>query len=131
MAKLTHSMIRVLDEQRSIDFYEKAFGLKVADRLSFDGFTLVYLKGEGSDFELELTINAGQVSPYALGDGYGHLAVIVDDLDTEHNRLSTARLTPGPVRKLDHSGKQLAKFFFIQDPDGYKIEVIERGGRFV
>ena len=50
-------MIRVLDEQRSIQFYEKAFGLKTADRLDFEKFTLVYLSNDASEFELELTVN--------------------------------------------------------------------------
>lgn len=55
MAKLIHSMIRVLDEQRSLDFYQKAFGLAVAERVPFDGFTLIYLANPETDFELELT----------------------------------------------------------------------------
>ena len=75
MAKPIHSMIRVLDEARSVDFYRRAFGMQVADRYDFDGFTLVYLRGEDSGFELELTINHGRTEPYALGDAYGHIAV--------------------------------------------------------
>ncbi|MEL6172739.1 MAG: VOC family protein, partial [Pseudomonadota bacterium] len=81
MAKAIHSMIRVLDEQKSVQFYEKAFGLKVADRLDFSGFTLVYLSNPESDFELELTINKGTTEPYDLGNGYGHFAVSVDNLN--------------------------------------------------
>ena len=57
MAKTIHSMIRVLDEARSLAFYETAFGLKVADRLDFPEFTLLYLSNSESPFELELTIN--------------------------------------------------------------------------
>jgi len=123
-------MIRVLNEQKSLDFYEKAFGLKIADRLDFDSFTLIYLRTPANDFELELTVNKDRTEPYALGDGYGHLAVIVDKLDDEHKRIDAAGLNPGAIKKFDHAGKLLARFFFIQDPDGYKIEVIERGGRF-
>ena len=74
MAKPIHSMIRVLDEARSVDFYRRAFGMQVADRYDFDGFTLVYLLGEGNGFELELTVNHGRTEPYALGDAYGHIA---------------------------------------------------------
>ena len=72
MAKAIHSMIRVLDEARSVDFYSRAFGLSVADRLDFEGFTLVYLSNPETSFELELTINKGRTEPYVLGDGYGH-----------------------------------------------------------
>ncbi|MEZ0171314.1 VOC family protein [Microvirga sp. TS319] len=130
MAKAIHSMIRVLDEQRSRDFYGKAFGLDVAERLAFDGFTLVYLSNPESEFELELTINHDRTEPYALGDGYGHLAVSVDDLEAEHARLTQLGLNPMPIKELMHQEKRLAKFFFVQDPDGYRIEVLQRGGRY-
>lgn len=130
MAKAIHSMIRVLDEQRSLDFYSKAFKLDVVERLGFDGFTLIYLSNAESEFEIELTINYGRTEPYALGDGYGHLAVSVDDLEAEHARLTELGLNPLPIKEFMHQGKLLAKFFFIQDPDGYKIEVLQRGGRY-
>jgi len=130
MAKAIHSMIRVLDEQRSLDFYGRAFGLEVTERLGFEGFTLVYLSNSESAFELELTINHGRTEPYALGDGYGHLAVSVDDLESEHARLTALGLDPLPIKEFMHDGKLLAKFFFIQDPDGYKVEVLQRGGRY-
>ncbi len=123
-------MIRVLDEQRSLDFYSQAFGLTVFDRLDFDTFTLVYLRSEETDFELELTVNKGQKVPYELGNGYGHLAVSVDDLDAEHARLKSLDMTPRDIVDFDHEGALLARFFFIKDPDGYDIEVLQRHGRF-
>lgn len=130
MAKAIHSMIRVLDEQRSVDFYRDAFGLSVADRIDFDGFTLVYLSNDESAFELELTINKGTTEPYDLGNGYGHLAFCVDDVDAEHNRLKAAGYGPRKLVDFLHEGKTLARFFFIKDPDGYEIEVLQRAGRF-
>lgn len=130
MATPTHSMIRVVDEARSTDFYRRAFALEQADRFDFEGFTLVYLRHPSSPFEVELTVNKGRSEPYAPGDGYGHLAVLVDDLDAEHGRLEEEKLAPGPVRDFKHEGRTLARFFFVTDPDGYKIEVIEKGGRF-
>ena len=130
MAKAIHSMVRVHDEARSVDFYKDAFGLKVADRLDFDTFTLVYMSNEESDFEVELTINKGRTEPYALGDGYGHLAVSVDDLDAEHARLSALGRAPNKIVEFNRDGALLARFFFITDPDGYKIEVLQRHGRF-
>ncbi|MBX2878643.1 MAG: VOC family protein [Granulosicoccus sp.] len=131
MAKAIHSMIRVLDEQRSVDFYSKAFNLGVFDRLDFDGFTLVYLRNKECDFEVELTINKDRTEPYELGDGYGHLAVSVDDLDSEHKRLTELGLSPRKLVDFNHDGALLARFFFIQDPDGYEIEVLQRHGRFL
>jgi len=131
MAKAVHSMVRVLDENRSVDFYKKAFGLEVADRLDFGDFLLIYLRNAETPFEVELTVNHAQKVPYTLGDGYGHLAVTVEGVDAEHARMEGEGLAPGPLRDFKHDGKTLARFFFIADPDGYKIEVIERGGRFV
>lgn len=130
MAKPVHSMIRVRDEAASVAFYRGAFGLEVADRFDFDTFTLVYLRAPSSPFELELTVNKDRAQPYALGDGYGHLAVTVEDLDGEHARFERDGLAPGPLRDFRHDGRTLARFFFATDPDGYKIEVIEASGRF-
>jgi lactoylglutathione lyase len=130
MAKAVHSMVRVQDEQRSVAFYEKAFGLRVADRFAFESFTLVYLRDPEADFELELTINQDRTEPYSLGDGYGHLAFVVEDLDAEHRRLEALGFTVTPVKQLAHGGQLLATFFFVQDPDGYKIEVLQRHGRY-
>jgi lactoylglutathione lyase len=130
MAKPIHAMIRVLEEARSVDFYRRAFGLQVADRYAFDSFTLVYLKAPESDFELELTINHDRREPYALGDGYGHIAFVVDDLDAEHARFAAERLEPNPVKEFHREGALMAKFFFVTDPDGYRIEVLQRHGRY-
>lgn len=131
MARLIHSMVRVLDEARSVAFYDTAFGLKVADRLDFDGFTLIYLSNSEQSFELELTVNKGRTDAYALGDGYGHLAVSVPDVEAEHARLTAAGLAPRKIIDFRNGEVPVAKFFFIADPDGYQIEVIERGGRFL
>jgi lactoylglutathione lyase len=131
MAKAIHSMIRVLDEARSLAFYDAAFGLKVADRLDFDSFTLVYLSNAESSFEVELTINKGRTEPYVLGDGYGHLAVSVADVAAEHARLTAAGLEPRKIVDFAPAGSVIARFFFIADPDGYQIEVLERGGRYL
>jgi lactoylglutathione lyase len=131
MAKAIHSMIRVLDEARSLAFYETAFGLRVAERLDFPEFTLIYLSNDESDFELELTVNKGRTAPYDLGDGYGHLAVSVADVASEHARMEAAGLAPRKIVDFAPAGQVIARFFFIADPDGYQIEVLERGGRYL
>ncbi|ALN75511.1 hypothetical protein M673_22475 (plasmid) [Aureimonas sp. AU20] len=123
-------MIRVLEEERSRAFYETAFGLAVADRIDFDSFTLIYMKNAESGFELELTVNKGQSGPYDLGTGYGHLAVSVEALEAEHARLKAAGLAPKDIKELKTPDGNAARFFFIEDPDGYKIEVLERSWRF-
>jgi lactoylglutathione lyase len=131
MAKAIHSMIRVLDEARSVAFYDTAFGLKVADRLDFESFTLVYLSNADSTFEVELTVNKGRTDPYSLGDGYGHLAFSVTDVDAEHARMTAAGLQPRQLVDFAPAGSVIARFFFIADPDGYQIEVLQRGGRYL
>lgn len=130
VAKPIHMMIRVLDLDRSIAFYREAFGLEVADRFDFDDFVLVYLRGRESDFEIELTLNKGRSEPYSHGEGYGHVAFCVDDLDAEHRRFTELGLKPNPIREFYREGALMARFFFVQDPDGYKIEVLQRHGRY-
>ena len=130
MAKAIHSMIRVADKKRSLEFYSKAFDLVVADIFDFDGFMLIYLSNEETEFELELTVNKGHGKPYDLGDGYGHIAFSVADIHEERRRLSALGLSPGDVKSLEHDGQKLATFFFIEDPDGYKIEILQRAGRY-
>ncbi len=129
-AKAIYSMIRVLDEARSVAFYRRAFGLEIINRYDIADFVLVYLASAATPFELELTINKGRVEPYALGDGYGHLALSVDDIDSEHVRLTSAGIAPRPIFEFKRDGARFARFFFVQDPDDSKIEVLERSGRF-
>lgn len=130
MAKAIHSMIRVLNEQRSVEFYQNAFQLEVADRLDFETFTLVYLSNAECSFELELTINKDQTEPYELGNGYGHFAVCVENVEAERQKMIDLGYEPRKLVEFNHEGSLLAKFFFIEDPDGYEIEVLQRHGRF-
>jgi lactoylglutathione lyase len=130
MAKAIHAMIRVLDLDESITFYGRAFGLVVADRFDFPDFSLVYLRNRESDFEIELTWNKARGDPYTHGDGFGHVAVVVDDLDAEHKRFSEAGFRPQAIKEFHRDGALMAKFFFVQDPDGYKIEVLQHHGRY-
>ena len=131
MAKLVHSMVRVMDEAKSVAFYTSAFGLNVAQRLDFPDFTLIYLSNPEQTFELELTVNKGRTEPYTLGNAYGHLAISVEDVDAERARIEALGYTPKNIVNMAYEGKPLAKFFFIDDPDGYKIEVVQRGGRWL
>lgn len=130
MAKYIHSMIRVLDEAASVDFYDRCFGLRVAERLDFEKFTLIYLSNGESGTELELTVNKGRTEPYDLGDGYGHVAFSVDDVDATHARLEEIGFAPRKLVDFAPGGEVIARFFFIKDPDGYEIEVLQRGGRY-
>jgi len=125
--RILHTMLRVGDLQRSIDFYTQMLGMKLlrtTDRpeqqysLAFVGF------GNNPDHaELELTFNYG-VTQYELGTAYGHIAIGVDDAAAACARIKAAGGTvtrdAGPVK----GGSTIIAF--VQDPDGYKIELIER-----
>ncbi len=130
MAKVVHMMVRVREEARSVAFYQTSFGLQIADRRDWPDFTLIYMSNAENDFEVELTVNKGQSQDYELGNGYGHMAVVVDDLDAEHARMASVGLRPKDIKQMTLDGQPFGRFFFIEDPDGYKIEVLQKGGRF-
>lgn len=130
MAKLIHVMIRVLEEERSVNFYKDAFGLEVAERMDFETFTLVYLRNDENDIELELTVNKDHTEPYQQGEAYGHVAFCVDDLDAEHARFEKQGYDPRKIVEFENEGKLLARFFFVTDPDGYSIEILQNHGRY-
>ena len=127
--RFLHTMIRVRDLDKSIDFYTRLLGMKVTRRTDYPSgeFTLVFVGyGEESDTTvIELTHNWGQKEPYDLGDGFGHLAVGVPDIHGTCEQLAKAGVKiPRPPGPMKHGGSVIA---FIEDPDGYKIELIERG----
>jgi lactoylglutathione lyase len=130
MPKLIHAMIRVLDLERSLRFYNSGFDMSESHRLEFPTFMLVYLREPESGFELELTWNKGQAEPYTHGSGYGHLAFCVADLEAHRQKLLTNGYTTGDIKALNAPGGS-ARFYFTTDPDGYKIEVLERAGHYV
>ena len=125
--RILHTMLRVGDLQRSIDFYTEILGMKLlrtSDNPEYQ-YTLAFL-GYGSNpehAEIELTYNYG-VTSYELGTAYGHLAVAVPDAAAACAavRAKGGNVTrdAGPVK----GGKTIIAF--VQDPDGYKIELIER-----
>ncbi len=130
MPKLLHAMIRVLDLDRAARFYRDGFGLEESHRLEFPTFTLLYLREPESGFEIELTWNKGQTEPYVHGSAYGHLAFAVHDLKDHHALLSRLGYSVGDIKELS-APTGAARFYFVTDPDGYKIEVLERAGHYV
>ena len=122
--KMIHSCIRVMNLELSEKFYCGAFGFEVARRREFPehNFSLSYLRAPVGDFELELTWNHDQSEPYQLGNGYSHLAVGVEDLESSHQRHQEMGLDPKPLKGLPGQG---AQFYFMSDPDGYLVEVVK------
>jgi len=131
MAKLIHTMIRVRDLEKSLAFYQAAFDLAPSYRLDFESFSLVYLRNSESDTEIELTCNKGKEEPYTHGDGYGHVAFVVDNAVQERERFVKLGLNPNDLKEFfAKDGSLIARYFFVQDPDNYKIEVLERHGHY-
>ena len=130
MAKVIHTMVRVLDLDKSLRFYADVLDLHEAHRLDFPDFALVYLRNAENDFELELTLNKGRAEAYTHGTGYGHIGVVVADVAVTHAALSAKGYAPAAVKEFKRGDELLARFCFIQDPDGYKIELLERHGHY-
>ena len=116
LAKMVHNNQNVLNLQRSMDFYQKALGLKEERRVEAPGFTIVYLGDGVSGHQLELTELKDRTEPYDLGDNEIHLAFEVDDFDAAH-RLHEAM---GCICFENHD----MGIYFIEDPDGYWLEVL-------
>jgi lactoylglutathione lyase len=126
--RLLHTMIRVLDLKKSLDFYSRLLGMKVLRQKDYESgrFTLAFVGygDEASSTVIELTHNWDQKEPYAIGTGFGHLAIGVPDIYGTCARLAKEGVKiPRPPGPMKHGGSVIA---FIEDPDGYKIELIER-----
>jgi lactoylglutathione lyase len=126
--RLLHTMLRVVDLDASIDFYTRHLGMKLLRQRDFPTgqFTLAFL-GYGDEADhtvLELTHNWDQKEPYDKGNGYGHIAVAVSDVYAACEKMAEDGVSiPRPPGPMKHGGAVIA---FIEDPDGYKIELVER-----
>jgi lactoylglutathione lyase len=125
---LIHTCYRILDVDRSVAFYE-ALGFEETGRLPIrDEAINVFMNmpGDGDMPRLELTYNVGRTEPYDIGTGYGHIAITADDLDATLARLAEQGIEPErPPYSVREGGSRLC---FVRDPDGYRIEIIERTG---
>lgn len=123
--KLAHTCIRVLDLEKSLAFYRDGFGLVEKRREDVPEYkcTLVYLSDIAGHYEIELTYNHDQVVPYELGDGFGHIALTVEDLETAYANHQNLGYEVTDLKGLPGS---LIRYYFVIDPDGYKVEVIQK-----
>jgi lactoylglutathione lyase len=121
--ELIHTCYRITDPDASVEFYE-ALGFEKRRELPIrDEAINIFMGLPGDDDRLELTYNFG-VESYELGTGYGHIAVTVDDLDATLERLAGQGIQPEkPPYSVREGGSRLC---FVRDPDGYRIELIER-----
>ena len=125
--KLVHTCMRVRDIDASLRFYE-ALGFERRGKLDFGSAYNIYLGVPGDGDTLELTVNAGQDQAYDLGNGYGRIALTVDDLDGLLARLAEQGIEPDKA-PYHPGGRAEYTICFVEDPDGYRIELID-GGEF-
>lgn len=119
---MAHTCIRVKNLEDSLTFYQEALGFVETRRRDFpeNGFTLVYLSLPGDSYELELTYNYDHAA-YNLGDGYGHIAIASEDLEALHQKHADSGYLITDLKGLPGTAPS---YYFITDPDGYKIEMI-------
>lgn len=119
--QLVEICLRVRDLEATLDFYTDLFDFEVASRREFpeNKFDLVYLNSPGSSVQIELTYNY-DVEPYNVGDGFSHLGVTVGDLEKMHEICKASSYETGELRGLSGG---TPTYFFVTDPDGYRIEV--------
>ena len=124
MSELIHTCYRIGDIDRSVAFYE-ALGFEEVGRMPIrDEAINVFMGLPGDGARLELTYNHG-VDSYELGTGYNHIAITVDDIDARLEELGKQGIEPEkPPYTVREGGSRLC---FVRDPDGYRIELIERG----
>lgn len=124
--KFLHTMIRVKDLEKSFKFYTEELSFVESRRKEFPEkkFDLLFLTlPESKDYELELTYNYDQEEAYDLGSGYGHIAISHPDIKTFREELLEKGYEVTEIRGLSDGSD---KYFFVTDPDGYKIEIIEK-----
>lgn len=123
-ARYVHTCIRVRDVDRAVEFYE-LLGFELRGRLNFESAYNVYMGLPGDGDVLELTVNVGREQPYELGDGYNHMALVVEDLDALLAHLAEHGVRPERPPYAP-GGRQEYRICFVTDPDGYRIELIDR-----
>ncbi|MDX6582767.1 MAG: lactoylglutathione lyase [Solirubrobacterales bacterium] len=125
MSELIHTCYRVVDLDRSAAFYEK-LGFEELRRIPIgDDATNLFMGLPGDGPRLELTYNHGRTEPYETGTGYGHIAITTDDLDGALERLAADGIEPEkPPYRVREGGSRIC---FVRDPDGYRIEILEKG----
>ena len=123
--KMVHTCMRVRDIDASLRFYE-ALGFERRGKLDFGSAYNIYMGVPGDGDTLELTVNTDQNEPYDLGNGYGHIALTVDDLDALLASLAAKGYEPEKAPYAP-GGRDEYRICFIADPDGYRIELIDGG----
>lgn len=129
-SRLVHVMIRVRDLDAAIAFYQHALGLHIAERHSYDGAELAYLRAEDGGAELELLSERRWLYAERPERGRCHIAFAVADVRREHARITSHGVACGEVGDYVANGQLQTRFFYLYDPEGNEIEILETMGRY-
>lgn len=129
--RFAHAMIQVRDLERAITFYQQALGLTLAERHSYEGASLAYLRAADGAAEIELLCE----TPWRFGNwpekGRTHIAFTVDDLEAEHARMRALGAPCSDITRYEANGRLQTRFFYLYDPEGNEIEILQAMGRYI
>lgn len=128
--RLAHAMVQVRDLEAAVAFYAQVLGLEVVERHVYDGAALAYLRAPGGGAELELLCEEPWRFAARPETGRNHIAFTVDSAAREHARLQALGVSCGAVSDYVTQGRLQTRFFYIHDPEGNEIEILERMGRY-
>ena len=120
--RFAHTMLRVSNPEKVIEFYEEAFGFELRRKSENESFTLYFLRIPGQDVDLELTYNHGEDSRYEKGEGFGHIAIRTDDDQSLQDAYDKAVEAGG----MDYRPPEECPghYAFVKDPEGYEVEIL-------
>ena len=129
--RFAHAMIQVRDLETCISFYRRVLHLELTDRHDYDGASLAYLKAEAGGCEVELLSERPWRFRRQPEKGRSHLAFTVSDVDAENARIMALGIPCGKVEAYEANGKLQTRFFYLSDPEGNQIEILEATGRYI
>ncbi|WP_414836743.1 VOC family protein [Candidatus Nanohalococcus occultus] len=121
--KLAHTMLRVSNPEKVIQFYREAFGFELRREKEMETFTLYFLRIPGQEAEIELTYNHGEDEKYEKGDGFGHVAIRIDD-DQELQEAYEKAVEAGG-EDYRPPAECPGDYGFVKDPEGYEVEILD------
>lgn len=122
--KLAHTMLRVSNPEKVIQFYENAFGFELREKKKMDTFTLYFLGNKDQTAEIELTYNHGEDEPYKKGEGFGHIAIHTDEDQSLQEAYDKAVDAGGEDYRPPEECP--GDYAFVKDPEGYEVEILAR-----
>jgi lactoylglutathione lyase len=128
--RFAHAMVHVRNLDNAIAFYQHVLGLKLAERHTYKGAELAYMRTETGNGEIELLCEAPWRFSALPERGRCHIAFTVSDAGAEHTRLKALGCACGEVDEYRANGKLQTRFFYLYDPEGNEIEILESMGRY-